>query len=99
MPLEVRESFAAKQDRQDIWLYIANDSIRAADRLLDAILAVGQRAGEFPESGQLRPELGDGIRAIPLDNYVIYYRLTPDAVYVLRVLHSARNARAEFEGQ
>ncbi|WEK04771.1 MAG: type II toxin-antitoxin system RelE/ParE family toxin [Candidatus Devosia phytovorans] len=93
MRLEVRESFAAKQDRQDIWLYIANDSVRAADDIIDSIIAVSQRAGDYPESGQPRPELGDGIRSIPLGNYVIYYRLLPRAVFVLRILHAARNAK------
>lgn len=93
MRLEVRESSAAKRDRQEIWLYIANDSVRAADDLIDLIMSVSQRAGDYPEAGQLRPDLADGIRAIPLGNYVIYYRLMPGYVYVLRILHAARNAK------
>lgn len=92
MRLDVRETLAAKKDRQDIWLYIASDSVKAADETIDAILAVSQRAGEYPQSGEAKPELGEGIRAIPVGNYSIYYRLTPDAVYVPRVLHAARNA-------
>ncbi len=90
MRREVRETAAAKQDRLEIWLYIADDSVSAAD-ILRKILAVSERVGEFPESGQERADLGPDIRVAPLDNYTIFYRLEHDIVYVLRILHAARD--------
>ena len=96
MRLEIRETFAAKQDRLDIWLYIANDSVGAADALIRKILEVSGRVGEFPESGEARPKLGPAIRAVPLDNYLIYYRLESEFVYVLRILHAARDVTSEM---
>lgn len=91
MRREVRETAAAKQDRLEIWLYIADDSVSAADILIRKILAVSERVGEFPESGQERADLGPDIRVVPLDNYTIFYRLEHDIVYVLRILHAARD--------
>lgn len=96
MRLEVRETAAAKQDRLDTWLYIADDSVAAADTLMRNILAVSERVGEFPESGQRRADLGSEIRAVPLDNYSIFYRLEQDAVYVLRILHAARDVSTDL---
>lgn len=91
MPRDVRETRAAKQDRADIWLYIAEDSISAADRVIDDILAVSRRLGEFPESAQARPDLGADIHAAPLGSYLIFYRLEPHVVRVLRILQTSRD--------
>ncbi len=91
MRREVRETFAAKRDRLDIWLYIANDSIRAADTLIADILQTSRRLSDFPESAQPRPDLGNGIRSIPIANYIIFYRFDPEAIHVLRILHAARD--------
>jgi toxin ParE1/3/4 len=91
MQRDVRETRAAKQDRIEIWLYIANDSISAADKVIEDILAVSRRLGEFPESARSRPDLGPDIHAAPLGSYMIFYRLEPQTVRVLRILHAARD--------
>jgi toxin ParE1/3/4 len=96
MQRDVRETRTAKQDRTEIWLYIANDSISAADKVIDDILAVSGRLGEFPESAQPRPDLGPDIHAAPLGSYTIFCRLEPQVVRVLRVLHAARDVTPDL---
>jgi toxin ParE1/3/4 len=85
-------SDAALADVDEIWLFIARDSEREADRLLGRIDGAYRRLLDFPRMGVERTDLSAGIRAVRLENYVIYYRLEPDAVSIERVLHSRRDA-------
>jgi len=46
---------------------------------------------DFPDSGPLRPSLGSDIRIYPIDNFVVIYRVAPDAIEIVRILHAARD--------
>jgi plasmid stabilization system protein ParE len=50
---------SAKRDVNDIWDYIAHDSIEAADRLLDALESAMVRLAKTPGLGHWREELAD----------------------------------------
>lgn len=50
---------SAKKDVNDIWNYIANDSIEAADRVLDALEAAMIRLAKSPGIAHWREELAD----------------------------------------
>jgi toxin ParE1/3/4 len=50
----------------------------------------------LPESGEPRPELGEGLRAVPLWRYMIFYRLAGDLVIIEHVIHGARDIVAAF---
>lgn len=91
MPPKVRQLPRARADRIDLWLYIAADSIGAADRTTDRIDEAIDRLADYPELGPERSQLGAGIRILPVDNLVIIYRLTPDWLTVIRILHAARD--------
>lgn len=86
------QSDAALADVDEIWLFIARDSEREANRLLTRIDGAYRRLLDFPRMGVEREDLASGVRAVRLENYVIYYRLEPDAVSIERVLHSRRDA-------
>jgi plasmid stabilization system protein ParE len=49
----------AKQDVNDIWDYIADDNIEAADRVLDALDSAMVRLAKNPGIGRWREELTD----------------------------------------
>lgn len=87
-------SDAALADVDEIWLFIARDSEHEADRLLERIDGAYRRLLDFPGMGVARDDLAPGVRAVRLDNYVIYYRLEPDTVSIERVLHARRDATA-----
>ena len=82
---------AAENDLEEIWLYIAADSIAAAEGVLHRIAAAERRLTEFPEIGQARPDLAPGLRHWPVGRYLILYRIDPEAVTIVRVLHGARD--------
>lgn len=80
----------------DAWLFIARDSISAADRPNDDLLAAFKLLAEFPQAGRERPELGVGIRSRPVQSYVIFYRETPTQLQIVRVVHGARDITTEM---
>jgi len=67
----------AAQDVSDIWDYIADDSIEAADRVLDALHSVVVKLAKNPGMGHWREELTD--RTNPLQ--------------IIRVLHAGRDVQ------
>ena len=82
----------AKRDLVEIWVYIAEDNMDAADEMDSRIRQVCDKLDQSPALGKLRPELGVAIRTFGVGNYVIYYRMTPDGVRILRIAHGARDA-------
>src|SRR4051812_15723746 len=81
----------AEADLQQIWDFIAADSMDSADRLIEQIHAKAQMLAEFPGVGRRREDLLPFLRSYPLGNYVIFYRRVDDGIDVIRVLHGARN--------
>ncbi len=82
---------AAEQDLKDIWLYIAQDNHRAADKLLDRIEAQCELLANHPQLGPAREDIARSLRYHPLANYLILYRVIPQGVEIVRVAHGARN--------
>ena len=95
MPLSVRRLPRAKADLLDLWLHIAADSVAAADKLADHIEQAVLMLGQYPESGPERNNMGTGIRMFPVENFVIYYRVEPQFVAIIRILHSSRDVTPE----
>jgi toxin ParE1/3/4 len=44
-----------------------------------------------PMLGRERNEIRDGLRAIPCGSHVIFYRILPHQIRVVRVLHASRD--------
>ena len=81
----------ARDDLREIRAYIAQDSERYARVVTARVVAAVRRLREYPLSGRVVPELGRStVRELIEGTYRIVYRLTPDAVQVLAVVHGAR---------
>ena len=92
--MKVTFSLVAKGDLLDIAVYIAEDNPDRALTFVDELEAKCAKLG----IGIARPELGEGIQAIPHGHYVICYREEQQIVRIERVLHGARDIRAsDFE--
>jgi toxin ParE1/3/4 len=72
----------ARVDHLQIWTYIADDNMSAADRMLDRIDATCQLLSQQPLMGQARPELADGLRSFSVGNYVVYFLPLRDGIEV-----------------
>jgi len=80
-----RLSRPAQTDLTEIWLYIAEEEPRAADRLIDRIWSQCQRLAALPRLGRLRPDLAPEIRVFPVGRYLILYRETESGIEVARI--------------
>jgi len=82
----------ALADLDDIWLYIAQDSISAADHVLDEIYAAIKEMAQMPGMGHTREDLTSRpLRFWPVYSYLIVYRAEADRIEIVRVLSGYRD--------
>jgi toxin ParE1/3/4 len=87
----------ALADLADIWAYIAEDSVKHADRFAGLINREFRTLSRRPLMGRSRPELATGLRSFPVGRYVIFYLPLPKGVEVVRVLHGARDIESALQ--
>lgn len=79
----------ALMDRGDIWDYIAADNPRAATRMDELFSDAVARLAEHPKLG--RPGKIQGTRElIPHESYRLVYEISRETVWVLALVHTAR---------
>jgi addiction module RelE/StbE family toxin len=84
----------AKADLLEAWLYIAEDNLAAADRVLDTLEQESKVLLMQPLMGRARPELGTQVRSWPSATpYLLFYEVDDAELTVLRVLHHARDVK------
>ena len=86
----------AEADIIEIWDYIADDSLAAADRWVDRLGEQLRLLAAQPMMGRARDELAPGVRSFPFGRYVVFYAPLDDGIDVIRVLHGARDIDAVF---
>src|SRR5579859_6175738 len=85
----------AENDLNQIWDYIADDNIEAADRVLNALEAAFIKLTKTPGMGHVREELADRkYRFFVVYSYLIVYRYETDPLQIIRVLHAARDVQS-----
>ncbi|MGO8090048.1 type II toxin-antitoxin system RelE/ParE family toxin [Rhizobium leguminosarum] len=88
----------AHQDNLETLRYIAKDNPDAAERVVDAIEDAGKKLGEFATGrpGRITGTYEKSLTRLP---YIISYELRSiagrESVVILRVIHTARDWRAE----
>jgi toxin ParE1/3/4 len=95
MPRVARRPLA-QTDILDIWDFIADDSVVAADRWVDDLDTHFRVLAAQPMMGQARDDLAPGVRSFPIGRYVVFYVPLVDGIDVVRVLHGARDIDATF---
>jgi toxin ParE1/3/4 len=93
---EVLLSELAETDITEIWLFIAQDDLAAADRLIKRIYRRCGMLAAQPKAGRLRPELDRAVRSFVVGTYVIFYRESAAGIEVARVLHGRRDISSFF---
>jgi len=83
----------AEEDLIDIWLTIAHDDVRTADRLLDDIDDRFSLLAEQPHLGRARPDIAPDLHYLPVRRYLILYREIADGVEIVRVVNGARDVQ------
>jgi len=86
-------SRSAETDLIEIWVYVAEGSVEAADRLIAKIQRQCQVLAEAPRAGRRRDDVLPGTRSFPVGRYVLFYREADEGIEVARVLSGYRDVR------
>lgn len=90
--MKVRLSARAERDLQSIFEYVHDNNPNAAHDLLDRLMSACLELGTRPLLYPIAPRHeGSGIRRRVLGTYGIYYRVSPELVEVVTILHGARD--------
>ena len=90
-------SLEADQDIDDIFDYTdrefgfnqAVDYVQGFDGLFQKLLL-------NPELGKARDEIKPGLRSIPKDEHIVFYRVMENHIRIVRVLHGSRDLPSLF---
>jgi len=99
MSRRIRIADRARNDLDDIWDYIAQRNLDAADAFLDKLQARFPMLARYPEAGRLRQELGPTLRSFPVGEFIIFYRPIPQGIEVARVLRGRRDIERIFRDE
>jgi plasmid stabilization system protein ParE len=83
---------AAIDDVDDIWAFIAADSVVHADRVRDELWVAFARLAEEPGLGHKREDLTSrNLLFLSLYSYLIVYRSDRDPIQIVRVVSGCRD--------
>ncbi len=91
MARPIRHTQRARADLLALWIEIATHNPAAADRVYNRLEARVHILSEFPEAGAARPDIVPEARMLVESPYLILYRIRPEDVQIVRVLHGARD--------
>ena len=93
---EIHYSVEARRDLDDIWDYIVTDlqNTSAAERVVSKIMDAVDRLEDFPEMGAPLAAIANvdsNYRFLVSGNYLIFYRVCGNDVYIDRILYGRRD--------
>ena len=84
----------AVADLDEIWEFIAADSVEAADRVVEEMRGVMRSLAAYPRIGHIRADLTSRpLRFHPVRDFLIAYAPDEMPLVVIAVLHGGRNPR------
>ena len=101
MSLPVFLTPEAQQDLRDIWRGLSEfGALKQADNCLMMIRKKLRLLGQFPSSGRSREDLLPGMRSVPVNSFLIFYRIGMTQVQIVRVVDGRRDLDGIFgEGE
>ncbi len=82
----------ASLDLESIRDYISRDSEYYATRFVERVIQSVETLNELPRIGRHVPESEDmNVRELLFQNYRIFYRVEPERILILAVIHGARD--------
>jgi toxin ParE1/3/4 len=88
----------AHLDLIEIGLYIAEDNLESALKLLDSIEAKFRLLARSPELGRKREELAPGLRSFPAArNYLVFYKPIDDGIEIIQRVRGFEIANCDLK--
>ena len=93
---KIEYSPKALQDLDEIWNYIENKLYNpiVAKNTINGILDKAENLTSFPEAEKklmFENKIDSGYRFISFNNYLVFYRLESNTIFIDRVIYSGRN--------
>lgn len=94
--MKVHWTESAIQDLIAVYDYIFQDSPHYAQKMVDRLTRRSQQIADFPLSGRRVPEYRrDDLREVIESPYRVIYRVRPEQVDIVAVIHGARQLPPE----
>lgn len=100
---KVKYTPAAVDDIDEIFSYISQDNVSAAESLLEKLDRQIASLADFPHSGSVLSDeeytlVQRGYRFIIVHPYLVFYRIIDTTVIIHRILHGRRDYLRELFG-
>ncbi|WP_373233499.1 type II toxin-antitoxin system RelE/ParE family toxin [Cohnella sp.] len=97
----VRYTPAAVDDMDEIFSYISQENVAAAESMLAKLNSSISGLADFPNKGSVLSEdeyslIQRGYRFIVVNPYLVFYRIMNDTVVIHRILHGRRDYLREL---
>lgn len=93
------QCFVSPTDSRDldaIGDYFVARNIEAGERLLREFVNKCKNLVKFPNMGRSYDRIKPGLRGVPLDGYIIFYRVVENGIEILRVVSGYQEFEAMF---
>lgn len=90
---KLRYTAEARSDFRSILRYgRATWGERRKDAYAEHMDATIESLTRFPNLGSSRDDIAPGLRSIPIEEHVVYYRVGPRSIIIVRILHGTVDA-------
>ena len=89
----------AETDLDDIFEFVATQSVISAFGLVEKLRDKALRVGHAPRAYVLRPQYGQDVRCAFFQSYAILFQIARGQVEVLHFVHGARDLKSLFESK
>jgi toxin ParE1/3/4 len=86
----------AIQDLNDILDYFLSRNIDAGERFTQEFNKKCLYLTQFPNIGRSYASIDPTLRGIPLDGYILFYRVFDDSIVIVRVISGYRDLKSVF---
>ena len=87
----------AIRDLDEITSYFADRNVDAGDRLLDVFTKKCRYLTQFPAMGRRYADIRPYLRGIPMQDYIVFYRILDDGIEIIRVVRGDRDIESIFD--
>lgn len=86
----------ASQDLDEISDYFLSRSLEAGERFVNRFEQKCKSLVKFPNMGRSYADVEPSLRGVPLEDYIILYRVIEDGVEIVRVVSGYRDLKSLF---
>ncbi|KJH72284.1 type II toxin-antitoxin system RelE/ParE family toxin [Aliterella atlantica] len=86
----------ASSDLDEISNYFFLSNVEAGERWFEAFNQKCQQLAQFPFMGRRYAHIRSDLRGLPLEGFIIFYRVQDTRIEIMRVVNGKRNLKTLF---